>query len=43
MSDRGYKLYKATHEYFGIDPEIIWATLEKDIPEFKKQLKKIQA
>jgi uncharacterized protein with HEPN domain len=27
-----------THEYFGIDLELTWETVKKDIPKLKKQL-----
>ena len=29
------------HEYFGIEWEILWNTITKDLPELKKQLNKI--
>lgn len=29
---------KVIHEYFGIDPEIIWKTIQQDIPELKRAL-----
>ena len=32
---------KVLHEYFGIDWDILWQTIEKSIPELKKQINKI--
>ena len=32
---------KVIHEYFGIDPEIIWKTIQEDIPALKAELKQI--
>ena len=29
------------HEYFGVDLEIIWKTIEEDIPTLKRQIKKL--
>lgn len=29
---------KVIHEYFGIDDEILWQTIQKDLPIFKKQI-----
>jgi len=29
---------KVIHEYFGIDEEILWQTIKKDLPIFKKQI-----
>ena len=29
------------HDYFGIDVEEVWATVERDIPELKRQIKAI--
>ncbi|MBU2521520.1 MAG: DUF86 domain-containing protein [Proteobacteria bacterium] len=29
------------HEYFGVDPDQVWNTVQKDIPELKRQLEKI--
>ncbi|MGV7223903.1 MAG: HepT-like ribonuclease domain-containing protein [Nitrospinales bacterium] len=31
------------HEYFGVDLQIIWQILKKDIPDFKISLKNIRA
>jgi hypothetical protein len=33
---------KVVHEYFGIDQEILWATIQKDIPTLKKEISKIR-
>lgn len=30
------------HEYFGIDLELTWETIKKDIPQLKKKLSKIK-
>ena len=32
---------KVIHEYFGIDEEILWKTVQEDIPVFKKQIAKL--
>ena len=32
---------KTIHEYFGIDEEILWKTIEEDLPLFKKQIAEI--
>lgn len=32
---------KVIHEYFGIDPEIIWKTIQEDIPKLKADLEKM--
>ena len=32
---------KVIHEYFGVDKSILWETIKKDLPEFKKQIKKM--
>ena len=32
---------KVIHEYFGVDSEILWKTVEEDIPKLKKQIKKL--
>ena len=29
------------HDYFGIDTEIVWSVIEKDLPDFEKSLKKL--
>ena len=29
------------HEYFGVDMELVWSTIQKDIPELKEQIEKI--
>ncbi|MCP4652062.1 MAG: DUF86 domain-containing protein [Candidatus Omnitrophica bacterium] len=33
---------KIIHEYFGVDLEILWQTVKHDIPELKKEIKKIK-
>jgi uncharacterized protein with HEPN domain len=30
------------HEYFGVDLNLTWKVLERDLPELEKQLKEIQ-
>jgi len=32
---------KLIHHYFGVDIEKIWGVVEKDIPQLKKEIKKI--
>ena len=32
---------KVIHEYFGIDEEILWKTIQDDLPVFKKQIAKL--
>ena len=32
---------KLIHDYFGIDVEIVWETLKRDIPTLKEEIKKI--
>lgn len=32
---------KVVHEYFGIDEEILWKTIQNDLPIFKKQIAKL--
>ncbi len=34
---------KLIHHYFGVDLEVVWDTVEKDLPALKKQVKKILA
>lgn len=29
------------HEYFGVDLEIVWETIKKDLPPFKKEIEKL--
>jgi len=29
---------RLVHEYFDIDHKLVWNTLEKSLPEFKKQI-----
>ena len=31
------------HEYFGIDPEIVWDAVEKELPVLLKEVAKLQA
>lgn len=33
---------RIVHEYFGLSEIILWKTIEDDIPEFKKQIRKIK-
>jgi len=32
---------KVIHEYFGIDEEILWKTIQEDLPKLKKQITKM--
>lgn len=32
---------KVTHEYFGVDEDILWQTIKEDLPTFKKQISKL--
>lgn len=32
---------KVTHEYFGVDENILWKTIKEDLPAFKKQIVKV--
>jgi uncharacterized protein with HEPN domain len=32
---------KLIHDYFGVDIDTVWLTVEKDIPELKKEIKRI--
>ena len=32
---------KIVHEYFGVDEEILWKTVQDDLPIFKKQIIKL--
>jgi len=34
---------RIVHEYFGVDLQIIWQILKKDLPAFKKSLKNIRS
>jgi uncharacterized protein with HEPN domain len=34
---------RIVHEYFGVDLQIIWQILKKDLPAFKVSLKKIRS
>ena len=29
------------HEYFGVDLEIVWETIKKDLPSFKSEIEKL--
>ncbi|HUT31038.1 MAG TPA: DUF86 domain-containing protein [Sedimentisphaerales bacterium] len=33
--------HRIVHEYFGIDLEIIWQILQKDLPELKQQIQQV--
>ena len=33
---------KIAHEYFGVDIEIIWETIQESLPELKKAMRGIQ-
>jgi len=32
---------KLIHDYFGVDIDTVWLTVERDIPELKKEIKRI--
>ena len=32
---------KLVHEYFGVDLELVWAVVKKDLPSFKRQIKNL--
>ncbi len=32
---------KLVHDYLGVDINAVWATVEKDLPELKKQIKSV--
>lgn len=32
---------KLIHEYFGVDADVLWKTIEQDIPQLKKLMKKV--
>jgi uncharacterized protein with HEPN domain len=32
---------KVIHEYFGVDEEILWKTIQEDLPKFEEQIKKM--
>ena len=32
---------KIVHEYFGVDADILWETVKKDLPAFKEQVLKL--
>lgn len=31
---------KVTHQYWAVDPEIVWSTAERDVPEIRALLRK---
>ena len=33
---------KVVHEYFGIDEEILWQTVKKDLPQIKPLIEKVK-
>ena len=33
---------KVIHEYFGVDVDILWKTIQEDLPELRRQIKDIQ-
>jgi len=33
---------KLIHEYFGVDIELVWAVVKKDLPQLKEDIQKIQ-
>ena len=35
--------HRIVHEYFGVDLQIIWQILKKDLPAFKESLKNIRS
>lgn len=34
---------KISHEYFGVDAEILWRTIGEDLPQFRRQIEDIAA
>ena len=32
---------KITHEYFGVDEDILWETIKEDLPTFKEQISEL--
>ena len=34
--------HRIVHEYFGIDPEIIWQILQSDLPKFRDAVERIR-
>jgi uncharacterized protein with HEPN domain len=32
---------KVIHEYFGVDVDILWQTIKEDLPELRKQIRKL--
>jgi uncharacterized protein with HEPN domain len=33
---------KITHDYFGIDLDVVWQTVEEDLPNFRAQIEKVR-
>ncbi len=33
---------KMIHEYFGVDPDILWQTAKRDIPKLRKPIDKLR-
>lgn len=31
------------HQYFGVDPNVVWSTVDKDVPRLKSEMEKILA
>jgi uncharacterized protein with HEPN domain len=31
------------HEYFGVDPEVVWRVIEDDLPALKQKVREILA
>lgn len=31
----------AIHEYFGVDPEILWTIITRDLPQTKEKIKQL--
>ena len=32
---------KLIHDYFGVDIDVVWDTVQRDIPALKKQIEKV--
>lgn len=32
---------RISHDYFGLDEEVIWRTIKESLPEFKEEIKKL--
>jgi len=39
--DKSELRHRIVHEYFGVDLEIIWRILQKDLPELRRSLSQI--